>query len=120
MVKHLNLGPPTEAERSEMRRLYGRTTTALMSTDDFLVITMEAAAGLPFDEIIKRLWLTLNDGKPTPDDWTATRYSFATVFDRRSHAFPQPVNPLPGEIRQRRQVGGLCQYLGLESSHLTG
>ena len=79
-----------------MRRLYGRTTTALMSTDDFLVITMEAAAGLPFDEIIKRLWLTLNDGKPIPDDWEAAawplRAFMAVCFFHRAYlACPEPI-----------------------------
>jgi hypothetical protein len=58
-----------------MRRLYGRTSEAINSADEFLVITMEAAAGYPFDEIIQRLWLTLNDGQPLPDVWEEAAWS---------------------------------------------
>lgn len=45
---------------------------------------------------------------------------FARQASKASGAFPQPVNPLPGAIRQRRRVARLCQDLGFEPSHLAG
>lgn len=96
VVKDFKIGPPTEAERTEMRRLYGRTTDALMTADEFLVITMEAAADLPFDEIMRRLWQTLNDGQPSPEDWNAAAWTLrafmvVAFFHRAYAACPEPI-----------------------------
>lgn len=96
VVKDFSIGSPIEAERSEMRRLYGRATDALMSADEFLVITMEAAAGIPFDEIMRRLWQTLNDGNPIPSDWDAAAWTLrafmVVAFFHRAYArCPEPI-----------------------------
>ena len=96
VIREFRIGPPTEAERTEMRRLYGRKTDALMTADEFLVITMEAAAGLPFDEIMRRLWQTLNDGQPPPEDWNAAAWTLrafmvVAFFHRAYAACPEPI-----------------------------
>ncbi len=96
VVKDFKIGPPTETERTEMRRLYGRKTDALMTADEFLVITMEAAADLPFDEIMRRLWQTLNDGQPPPGDWNAAAWTLrafmvVAYFHRAYAGCPEPI-----------------------------
>jgi energy-coupling factor transporter ATP-binding protein EcfA2 len=99
-VKHHAIGPPTEGERQEMRRLYGRTTDALLSTDEFLLIAMEAAAGIPFDEIMQRLWVTLNDGNPIVENdaqpweqlvWTLRAFMIVCFFHRAYVPCPEPI-----------------------------
>lgn len=82
VIRDFRIGPPTEAERTEMRRLYGRTT--------------DAAAGLPFDEIMRRLWQTLNDGQPQPEDWNAATWTLrafmvVAFFHRAYAACPEPI-----------------------------
>ncbi len=96
VVRHHGIGAPTESERAEMKRLWGRDSSALLSSDEFLVITMEAAANLPFDEIMRRLWQTLNDGNPMPDDWETAawplRAFLIVAFFHRAYAgCPEPL-----------------------------
>lgn len=100
VVKHQSIGPPTNEERAEMRKLYGRAADVVSSSEEFLVITMEAAAGIPFDDIMRRLWLTLNDGKAIVEDdalgwgtlaWTLRAFMVVCYFHRAGVTCPEPV-----------------------------
>jgi hypothetical protein len=97
--KHtIQIGRPTERERTEMATLYSRDSKALQTADEFLVIAMEAAAGVPFDEIISRLWRTLNDGEPLIDDerqafgglrWRIRAFLIVSFFHRAYSTCPE-------------------------------
>ncbi|MEU4404144.1 hypothetical protein AB0F88_06440, partial [Streptosporangium sp. NPDC023963] len=66
-LESFSLNPLTTAERASIKTAYDQPGNSCeeASTEEaeFLVLAMEKAAGKPFDEIIKRIWLTLNDGE---------------------------------------------------------
>lgn len=56
---------PTREDRIQLARVNGLEETLFLNRDDeFLVLAWEAAADIPFDNIIERTWETLNDGRP--------------------------------------------------------
>ncbi len=96
--KHrFDVRPPTKQERDRFAQLYGRDPTQWRATEgDFLVMAMEAAAGIPFDSIVDRLWITLNDGKPFPPEgdlsqlpWTVRALLLVSFFHRGYVACPE-------------------------------
>ena len=117
VLRHRSIGTPTEVERNEMKRLYSRGTKALSNSDEFLVIAMEAAAGVSFDELIRRLWQTLNGGFPIPDHWDSAaitlRAFMAVAFFHRAYVgCPEPIlrrvlGTRPGD----QTIGGVWEVL---------
>lgn len=62
------LDRPREIERKALAQLHGRDPKAFAERDeDFLVLAMEASAGVAFDTIIDRIWITLNS--TLSDSW---------------------------------------------------
>ena len=86
----LLLPRPLKMERRALAQLHGRDPEAFAERDeDFLVLVMEASAGVSFDTIIDRIWITLNRGRPIdpdlyPEDlpWTVRAYLVACYFHR--------------------------------------
>lgn len=90
-----DMGRPSLHERESLAALYGRSVSS-RAEEDFLVVAMEAAAGIPFREIIDRLWLTLADGRDLssarslPDlPWQSRAYLFVCFFSRAYEACPE-------------------------------
>jgi len=84
IVSHrYDMQPPTDDERQRFAELYGRAPREVSNETDFLVLAMELATGQPFDQIIEKLWWTLNDHRPPPApdepiarlDWPARAFS---------------------------------------------
>ena len=91
----MNRTSPTEHE--SLATLYGRSVSS-GTEDDFLVVAMEAAAGIPFRDIIDRLWLTLADGRDLSSarilsdlPWQTRAYLFVCFFSRAYAACPEPL-----------------------------
>jgi hypothetical protein len=87
----------SQHERESLAALYGRPVPS-KAEEDFLVVAMEAAAGVAFSEIIARLWLTLADGRDlssarTLSDlpWQTRAYLFVCFFSRAYEACPEPL-----------------------------
>ena len=62
-----NVRPPSEREIIELASLHGREPSQFNRSkeeEEFIVIAMEAAVGASFEDIMKRIWTTLNDGQP--------------------------------------------------------
>ena len=86
----LLLPRPLEIERRALAQLHGRDPEVFAKREeDFLVLVMEASAGISFDTIIDRIWMTLNHGLPInpniyPQDlpWTVRAYLVACYFHR--------------------------------------
>jgi hypothetical protein len=96
-VKPFSMARISEGEREALAAVHGRTVTH-RSEDDFLVVAMEAAAGVSFSEIIERLWLTLADGRDLSsarrlDDlpWEMRAYLFVCFFSRAYESCPEPL-----------------------------
>lgn len=90
-----DMARPSLHERESLAALYGRSVSS-RAEEDFLVVAMEAAAGIPFREIIDRLWLTLADGRDLssarslPDlPWQSRAYLFVCFFSRAYEACPE-------------------------------
>ncbi len=88
---------PSQHERESLAALYGRSVSS-RAEDDFLVVAMEAAAGVPFRELIDRLWLTLADGRDLSSarnlsdlPWPTRAYLFVCFFSRAYEACPEPL-----------------------------
>jgi hypothetical protein len=86
---------PSQHEREVLAALYGRSVSS-RSEEDFLVVAMEAAAGVSFREIIDRLWLTLADGRDLSParslsdlPWQCRAYLFVCFFSRAYEACPE-------------------------------
>jgi hypothetical protein len=86
---------PSQNERESLAALYGRSVSS-RAEEDFLVVAMEAAAGVPFSEIIDRLWLTLADGRDLSSarslsdlPWQSRAYLFVCFFSRAYEACPE-------------------------------
>ncbi|MFI9574598.1 hypothetical protein ACIG5D_24470, partial [Microbispora rosea] len=67
-LESFSLNPLTATERTSIKAAYGQpgndsSEVACAEETEFLILAMEEAAGRPFDEIIKRIWLTLNGGE---------------------------------------------------------
>ncbi|MBV9923712.1 MAG: hypothetical protein JOZ96_01630 [Acidobacteria bacterium] len=84
-------------ERESLAALYERSTP-LKEEEDFLIVAMEAAAGVTFDKIIDRLWLTLADGSALPAarnlsdlPWQTRAFLFVCYFSRAYEACPEPL-----------------------------
>jgi energy-coupling factor transporter ATP-binding protein EcfA2 len=93
-----DLRAPTEEERTGLARLYGRTGhPSSQPVDDFLVLAMEAAAGTSFDDIIDRMWFTLNDGRPIDAShlsqlpWPVRALLIVSFFHREDVPCPEPL-----------------------------
>jgi hypothetical protein len=64
-LEKVGLEPPTLQERKDLAAAFRRDEAGFLDRDsDFIVLAMEAAAGISFDEIVARVWETLNDGIP--------------------------------------------------------
>jgi hypothetical protein len=94
------LGGATESERGALADIYGRERQELQATEEFLVLSMQASAGIPFDEIIRRLWWTLNKGQTIAEDkeypfpelnWTVRAFLFVCFFHRAYVSCPEPL-----------------------------
>jgi hypothetical protein len=88
------------AEKSSLARAFGRDEDTFgTDTDDFLVLSMEAAADVPFGTIMDRLWITLNDGKlfGSPDSplnvfpWALRAFLIVCFFHRLGLPCPTPL-----------------------------
>lgn len=87
----------SQTERESLAALYGRPISSRVE-EDFLVVAMEMAAGVPFREIIDRLWLTLADGRDLSSakrlsdlPWQTRAYLFVCFFFRAYEACPEPL-----------------------------
>lgn len=86
----------TAREKAELCAMHGCDPAAFGDDrEDFLVLTMEAAAGHSFEQIVDRIWMTLNDGEPIrpharPEDlpWPVRAYLIACLFHRMDLACP--------------------------------
>lgn len=85
----------SQHERESLAVLYGRSVSS-SAEDDFLVVAMEAAAGISFSEIIARLWLTLADGRDLSSarglsdlPWQTRAYLFVCFFSRAYEGCPE-------------------------------
>lgn len=90
-----DMARPSQHERESLAALYGRSVSS-RAEEDFLVVAMEAAAGVPFREIIGRLWLTLADGRDLSSarslsdlPWQSRAYLFVCFFSRAYEACPE-------------------------------
>lgn len=86
---------PSQHERETLAALYGHSASS-RAGEDFLVVAMEAAAGVSFREIIDRLWLTLADGRDLSSarslsdlPWQTRAYLFVCFFSRAYEACPE-------------------------------
>jgi hypothetical protein len=86
---------PSQHERESLAALYGRSVSSQVE-EDFLVVAMEAASGVPFRKIIRRLWLTLADGRDLSSarnlsdlPWQTRAYLFVCFFSRAYEACPE-------------------------------
>jgi hypothetical protein len=68
------------------------------SEEELLVVAMETAAGAPFDDIIDRIWVTLNDGVPLTRrsrsadiQWTALAFLVVCYLHRYYVPCPEPL-----------------------------
>ena len=87
----------SQHERESLAALYGRPVSS-REEEDFLVVAMEAAAGISFREIIERLWQTLADGRDLSSarslsdlPWQMRAYLFVCFFSRAYEACPEPL-----------------------------
>jgi hypothetical protein len=87
----------SQTERESLAAIYGRSVSS-KPEKDFLVVAMEAAEGVPFHEIIERLWLTLADGRDLSSarslsdlPWQTRAYLFVCFFSRAYEACPEPL-----------------------------
>lgn len=69
VLKSFALGATTNSEREVLAEMYGvrdrpDIDRAIGRHEDLLVFAMETASGSSFNEIIGRIWVTLNDGRP--------------------------------------------------------
>lgn len=62
-VHSVSLAQPTSQELEGLAELYDREAWSSSSPTDFLVAKIEAAANQSFEEIINRLWRTVNGGR---------------------------------------------------------
>ncbi len=93
----LTLPRPQRMERRSLAELHGRDPDRFEEREeDFLVLAMEASAGVSFEKIIDRVWMTLNSGRPIeprlrPEDlpWTVRAYLVACYFHRFYVACPE-------------------------------
>lgn len=86
---------PSQHERESLATLYGRSVSSQVE-NDFLIVAMEAAAGIPFREITERLWLTLAGGRDLSSarslselPWQTRAYIFVCFFSRAYEACPE-------------------------------
>ncbi len=87
----------SQRERESLAALYGRPVSS-RDEEDFLIVAMEAAAGITFREIIDRLWLTLAGGRDLSAarvlsdlPWEIRAYLFVCFFSRAYGACPEPL-----------------------------
>ena len=90
-VHRFDVSGASREEKSSLARAFGRDEKTFgTDTDDFLVLSIEAAAGSPFDTIMDRLWITLNSGVPfgNPDNpinafpWPLRAFLIVCFFHR--------------------------------------
>ena len=63
VLNRFDLHPTSLRERVTFAQMYGVTADAVLNNrEDLLVFAMETVTGQHFDEIIERIWSTLNDG----------------------------------------------------------
>ncbi|MFE7628908.1 hypothetical protein, partial [Kocuria sp. NPDC057446] len=90
------LEAPSVAEREDLAAAFGRDPSYFKNReDDFIVLAMEAAADTSFDDIIARIWSTLNDGnvidsRVRPDQllWLVRALMVVAYFHRFSMSCP--------------------------------
>ncbi len=109
ILHRFDIAHPSERERAKIAKIHGRNLAALENIDsDFLVLSMCAAEGLSFRDIIERLWVTLNHGTPLNVDvlnelsWTAHAFLIVLFFD---HLYvPCPESLLAVLLRKRGDI----------------
>jgi hypothetical protein len=100
LCRTFSLPRPPQKERRALAELHGRDPGSFdRREEDFLVLAMEASAGVSFETIIDRIWSTLNDGNPFdpkqhPSDfpWPVRAYLIACCFQRFYMAMPRGVD----------------------------
>jgi len=85
----------SQTERESLAAIYGRRVSSSFE-EDFLIAAMQAATGVPFGEVIDRLWLTLADGRDLSSSrslsdlpWQTRAYMFVCFFSRSYAACPE-------------------------------
>jgi hypothetical protein len=116
----------SQRERESLAALYGRSVSS-RAEEDFLVVAMEAAAGVPFREIIDRLWLTLGDGRNLSSarslsdlPWQTRAYLFVCFFSRAYKACPETLllkllettGGVPGASDARTELRRMRHFAG--------
>ena len=113
----LQLPSPSERERRVLCSFYGQTMLSGGSPriSDFLVLAMEAASGESFNEIVNRIWMTLNDGQPVdrfalPEalPWPIRAYLVTCYFHRAHVRCPEHL------LREALAIGGKTAIDGFE------
>jgi tetratricopeptide (TPR) repeat protein/GTPase SAR1 family protein len=108
------IAPPSRAERTQLADLFrSKRQFDDRSDDDFLVLTIELAAGVSFDEIIDRLWTTLADGRDLGGfhtfeslPWQVRAFVFVCFFSRVYEQCPEPL------LREALQLSGGVEGAG--------
>jgi len=99
-VHRFDVSGASPEERSSLARAFGRDEDTFgTDTDDFLVLSMEAAADVPFDTIMDRLWVTLNGGIPFDRSdnplnlfpWSLRAFLIVCFFHRLYLPCPEPL-----------------------------
>ncbi len=98
-VERFTLGAPTASERRALAVAFDRDESSFDDRDDdFMVLAMEAAVGLSFDEIIRRIWETLNEGVPINRraraatlPWEVRALMVVAFFHRFATFCPEPL-----------------------------
>ncbi|NUT48646.1 MAG: ATP-binding protein [Saccharothrix sp.] len=90
---------PSADERRQLAVLHDRDPADAPTTDeDLLVVAMEAAAGTSFEEVVERIWTTLNDGVPLDPatdvgrlPWPVVAFAVVCYFHRDDVLCPEPL-----------------------------
>ncbi len=94
------IGRPDSREKQSLARLYpGIHVQALVDADEeLLVVTMQVAAGISFDGIIRGIWQTLAGGHALPADvigdelpWEVAAFLLVVLFHRAYAPCPKPL-----------------------------
>ena len=99
ILNRFELHPTSMRERTAFARMYGIKDDAVLDSDeDLLAFVMEMTTGQPFDEIIARIWSTLNDGIPIArksraEDvpWPVMAFLLTCYMHRHNVMCPEPL-----------------------------
>ncbi|MFC6020419.1 hypothetical protein ACFP2T_30145 [Plantactinospora solaniradicis] len=96
-LEFYQLESPTQQERRDLAVAFNREESSFSNRDDdFIVLAMEAATGISFNEIIGRIWETLNDGlaistraRARDLPWTVRALMIVAFFHRYATTCPE-------------------------------